>query len=422
MEVPKSKANDTDNVNQKADVFGVAIVAVCLVVPTILGRIYVRTRVLYYFGIDDIFMILSGVSVVAAATYSILTVTGGNYGTGQHIFDVSRQELINFFKSVYIWEVGYCVALLFIKLSIITYYNRLQPSRLYLFTLVVIVTGSTSFLLTNILQCWPISAAWDPDALPNASHSDACINDTVFAYCSAAFNIITDFWIWACCVRMLRNLQVAVKKKIEIMTIFSLGLLACGASIARLFTIHNFYGTSDKTWAIVPIMTCSFLELALAIVAACLPTLKPGFSRLSNWAQKQPAWVRTVKFCSKIPTLSGRRRSGGSSMPGRRRSSNASIVAIGVNGKAHSEPGRESPMSRRLSTIKSMVERDNRPNGNHKEPALSEIGRWGLKNNDFCRDLEMQHDLPPAIPERQPERSLSEHYLGSGGLVPKGLP
>ncbi|KAF3318904.1 hypothetical protein TWF173_005313 [Orbilia oligospora] len=363
MEVPKSKSSDTDNINQKADVFGVAIVAVCLVVPTILGRIYVRTRVLYYFGIDDIFMILSGVSVVAAATYSILTVTEGNYGTGQHMFEVSRQELINFFKSVYIWEVGYCVALLFIKLSIVTYYNRLQPSRLYLFTLVVIVAGSTSFLLTNILQCWPISAAWDPDALPNASHSDACINDTVFAYCSAAFNIITDFWIWACCVRMLRN----------------------------------------KTWAIVPIMTCSFLELALAIVAACLPTLKPGFSKLSNWVQKQPAWIRTVKFCSKIPTLNGRRRSG-------------------VNGKAHSEPGRESPMSRRLSTIKSMVERDNRPNGNHKEPALSEIGRWGLKNNDFCRDLEMQHDLPPAIPERQPERSLSEHYLGNGGLVPKGLP
>ncbi|KAF3105171.1 hypothetical protein TWF594_005755 [Orbilia oligospora] len=198
---------------------------------------------------------------------------------------------------------------------------------------------------------------------------------------------------------MLRNLQVAVKKKIEIMTIFPLGLLACGASIARLFTIHNFYGTSDKTWAIVPIMTCSFLELALAIVAACLPTLNPGFSRFSNWAQKQPAWIRTVKFCSKILTLNGRRRSGGSSMPGRRRSSNTSIVAIGVNGKAHSEPGRESPMSRRLSTIKSIVERDNRPNGNHKEPALSGIGRWGLKNNDFCRDLEMQHNLPPAIPK-----------------------
>ncbi|KAK6532471.1 hypothetical protein TWF281_006660 [Arthrobotrys megalospora] len=403
MESPYAK--DTDSINQKADVLGVAILSVCLVVPTILARVYVRTRVIPYFGIDDIFMILSGASVVAAASYAIMTVTEGNYGTGQHMFEVSRIELVNFFQSVYIWEVGYCVALLFIKLSIVTYYNRLQPSKLYLFTLGVIVAGSISFLITNIFQCWPITAAWDPDARPNASHSDRCINDTAFTYCSAVFNIITDFWIWGCCVRMLRNLQVAVKKKIEIITIFSLGLLACGASIARLFTIHNFYGTSDKTWAIVPIMTCSFLELALAIVAACLPTLKPGFVKLSNWAKRQPAWTRAVELCSRMPTLNGRRRSGGSSVEGRRRSS-----VFVPNGKAKTEPGRESPASRRLSTIKSMIERDNRPNG---EPVLSEIGRWGLNDNDFCRDLEMQHNLPPTIPERPPGRSLSDHYLGN---------
>ncbi|KAK6358065.1 hypothetical protein TWF730_007420 [Orbilia blumenaviensis] len=278
MESPKAK--DTDYINQKADVLGVAIVAMSLVVPTIFARVYVRTRIILYFGIDDILMILSGISVVAAASYSIVTVT---------------------------------------------------------------------------------------------------------------------------------DLQVAVKKKVEIMAIFSLGLLACGASIARLFTIHNFYGTEDKTWAIVPIMTCSFLELALAIVAACLPTLKPGFVKLSNWAKRQPFWAKTAEICSRVPTLNGRRRSTGSSIEDRRRSS-----VFGANGKANTEPGMESPAPRRLSTVRSMVEWEKRPNSRNKEPSLSEIGRWGLKNNDFCRDLEMQHDLPPTIPERPPGRSLSEHYLGSG--------
>ncbi|EPS43587.1 hypothetical protein H072_2381 [Dactylellina haptotyla CBS 200.50] len=402
-----SKSMDTDRINQRADVLSVAVLAVCLVVPSVIARVYVRTRIIPYFGIDDVFMILSGIAVVAAAVFSGITVTDGNYGTGQHLNEVNEIELINFFKSVYIWEIGYCVALLFIKLSILTYYNRLQPSLLYKITIAVVVAGSISFLITNILQCIPISSAWDPTASPNGSHSHTCINDVVFTYFSAAFNIITDFWIWGTCLRMLKGLQVATKKKFEIIFIFSIGLLACAASIARLCTIYNFYAVDDKTWAVVPIMTCSFLELALAIVAACLPTIKPGYLKICAWIKQRPLWTTVTEFCSKIPTLHGQRRSGASA-DGLRRSTDYER-----KGKASTEPGTSSasPVSRKLSTIRSMIEGDSK-NGN-KPPILSEIARWGLQDNDFCRDLEMQHELPSSVPERLAERSLSQHYLGN---------
>ncbi|KAK6543541.1 hypothetical protein TWF694_000286 [Orbilia ellipsospora] len=203
MESPQ--IHDTDAVNQRADVLAVSILAVCLVLPTILARIYVRTRIIPYFGIDDILMILSGISVVGVAIYSGIVVTEGNYGTGQHIDEVNTTELINFDKSVYIWEIAYCVALFFIKVSILTYYNRLQPSVSYKVTMVIVSAGSFSFLITNIFQCNPIKASWDPNASPNGDKSHQCINDVAFTYSSAIFNIITDFWIWGSCIVMLKG-------------------------------------------------------------------------------------------------------------------------------------------------------------------------------------------------------------------------
>ncbi|KAF3929969.1 hypothetical protein AA313_de0207007 [Arthrobotrys entomopaga] len=406
MEAPQEQ--DTDAINQSVDVLSVSILVICLVVPTITGRLYVRTRLIPYFGIDDVFMLLSGISVVSVAVYSGIVVTEGNYGTGQHLDEVDTRELINFDKSVYIWELGYTIAQFFIKMSILTYYNRLQSSILYKTTMVVVAAGSLSFLITNIFQCNPVDAAWDPNASPNGNKSQQCINDVAFTYASATFNIITDFWIWGCCITMLKGgLQVGKRKKIEVIVIFSLGLLACGASIGRICTISRFYATIDKTWAIVPIMTCSFLELALAIVAACLPTLKPGFNTLSSWIKQQSAYIRASRLFSKIPTIKIK-SSSSSSRGGGHKSS-----CFSITGKPEMNVRTATPVTRDMSTIRSMIEASEGRGENNTNPILAEIGRWGLQNNDFCQDLEMQHELPTAAVPRSGVRSLSKHYLGN---------
>lgn len=133
------------------------------------------------------------------------TALAENYGTGQRSYEVTFDELRNFDLSIYIWELGYCIGMMFIKISILTYYQRLQPSRIYQWTLGVVVAGSIAILVAQICQCWPIQNAWNPSEGPHRGTSKSCVNDVALTFFAAVFTIVTDFWIWACCLKMLKS-------------------------------------------------------------------------------------------------------------------------------------------------------------------------------------------------------------------------
>lgn len=54
----------------------------------------------------------------------------------------------------------------------------------------------------------------------------------------------------------------------------------CITSIVRIRTLKTAASTKDPNWDNVDAATWSFLEVTLAIIAACLPTLRPLFSKL----------------------------------------------------------------------------------------------------------------------------------------------
>jgi hypothetical protein len=54
----------------------------------------------------------------------------------------------------------------------------------------------------------------------------------------------------------------------------------CIITIVRIRTLRQAAETSDPNWNNVDAATWSFLELTIAIIAACLPTLRPIFVKL----------------------------------------------------------------------------------------------------------------------------------------------
>lgn len=195
----------------------------------------------------------------------------------------------------------------------------------------------------------------------------------------------------------------------------------------RLFTIKNFYASDDPTWDAIPIIICSFIEVSLAIVAACLPMNKAGFVRSRAWIrQNKPDWLRTPSFLKRIPVIKASSWVG-SFIPRKQKGDD-----VENGGKAAEAPNGVPVMSHpsclwkkmrgsRASTsvAGTLVDEEKADKGGVLKPStgLSEIGNWGLQNNDFCENLNAQHELPPpaVVRDRQQSEGINNYYYESGG-------
>lgn len=79
-----------------------------------------------------------------------------------------------------------------------------------------------SFVLATAFQCNPINHSW---LQVDSTHLGHCNNINLQSWMSAVFNIIIDLIIIVLPLKNLYGLQIALKKKIMIMFMFSLGIL-----------------------------------------------------------------------------------------------------------------------------------------------------------------------------------------------------
>jgi hypothetical protein len=95
-------------------------------------------------------------------------------------------------------------------------------------------------------------------------------------HANAALNITTDLLVAALPIRQLWKLQIAMRQKIALLLILTLGWFVVIISIIRLyFLILVAKHPEDQTWYSGPAAYWSVLEVNLAIVCASTPCLKP---------------------------------------------------------------------------------------------------------------------------------------------------
>ncbi|KAJ5248960.1 hypothetical protein N7468_000411 [Penicillium chermesinum] len=246
----------------------------------------------------DDYMIIFATAVSITLAISGLVYAFGTpgppYGYGRHEAALSPHEIESFLRGDYIFSHLYDWAIASIKLAILALYYRIFSTvvfrRVVIATAVFIVLWLAAMEIGLGLQCIPVEKVWNT-ALPGS-----CLNLVAFSYFTNITNLVTDIWIFLLPLPVIFSLHVTRKRKFEVAGVFTIGILACGVSIARL-TVVVSQGSSDFTWAGVPLGILSVFETLGGIICANIPflyrvitrTLKRIFSSLASSGAEAPS-------------------------------------------------------------------------------------------------------------------------------------
>lgn len=112
------------------------------------------------------------------------------------------------------------------KISICLFYLRVFPARPFRMMTYIVIGLNTGFLIAfvmiSVLQCRPIKGAW--------LHWDgeghySCNNINAQGWSAAAINMVLDLIVMALPLRELYRLNLSLRKKLFVMSMFSLGIL-----------------------------------------------------------------------------------------------------------------------------------------------------------------------------------------------------
>ncbi|KAK6529355.1 hypothetical protein TWF281_008532 [Arthrobotrys megalospora] len=202
------------------------------------------------------------------------------YGTGRHISTVTIDELIPTLRYWFAYQILYPLVLLFIKLSILAFYVGISPQRWYRNTVygvgIFVIAWTITFIFAYIFECPNPSTAWSLD-FPRG-----CVNLPALYYSTASINIATDLIILLLPIPVLRQLQIDKRRKLVLIAIFSVGVVAVAGSVARLWSLWKYQHTVDVSYDAIFILLFSHIEINLAIMCACAPALKPLFKSFAT--------------------------------------------------------------------------------------------------------------------------------------------
>ncbi|KAL4868008.1 hypothetical protein BDV12DRAFT_109147 [Aspergillus spectabilis] len=241
-------------------------------------RCYVRLFVLRRFYVEDGIML---VSMMCSAGVLACFVGESKHGLGQLMrtitADGNDEALAKWF-----WPHALIIVLgiSLVKISIGFFLLRFTAQKKFLKpfilgSLIFLALFTLASLLTLILQCIPVRAAWD-FAL-RGQPGTKCYSNTTYLSIgkfNSAINIVTDFLYALLPVYMFYDIQVNRRTKASLMGILGLGFFACAAAIVKAvyqagaFDEPEMYRDADyHIWNAV--------ELNVGIIAACFPTIKP---------------------------------------------------------------------------------------------------------------------------------------------------
>ncbi|KAL3418571.1 integral membrane protein [Phlyctema vagabunda] len=256
-------------------------------------RIYTRVFVNKYRGWDDLFI---AIAMLFSTGDQGMKIAWCLVGLGQHVSKLDADQLKYVLNITYAIQILYPWSLGLAKISVLAFYLRLFPSDNFRIVCKVAIGVMVCFILsislTMAFACNPISWGWKLGNVPY------CIDKEAVQYAASVLNLVTDLVILCLPMKYLWHLSLNKKKRVMVITLFSLGSMTCIASAVRLSTITKFYASEDPTYAAFPIAIWSAIEINLTLIAASIPSLKPLFSRIFNFdsTEKRTGTTTTGSF------------------------------------------------------------------------------------------------------------------------------
>lgn len=139
-----------------------------------------------------------------------------------------------------------------------------------------------AIFFTAVFQCTPIMKTFHPEI------AGTCISTPHFFIATAALTILTDLLVLVIPTWLLWDIRLKPKKKIATIFLLSLGCLVTSISVYRMwYLITVYFGGPNPDPMYTLAGTSSGIEVNLAIITACGPSMKPLITRfLPNFLER----------------------------------------------------------------------------------------------------------------------------------------
>ncbi|KAI0162929.1 hypothetical protein BJ166DRAFT_281161 [Pestalotiopsis sp. NC0098] len=235
-------------------------------------RIWARKAGKPSFGLDDALILAALIPLTAFAIVGWISI---GFGEGRHIIFVTNPA--GFIQAYVVAIVAYAICVVLTKISILCFYCRIffpvrhLPLVSWIFG-IFIVAYNLALIFTTTLQCVPLSSMW-------TGAPGKCFETLPPFTALGIVNVVTDVGILALPVRHIVHLRLRVTQRVQVCGIFLLGGVVCVFGIIRVVALARA-PQGDSSWNQVWSGVWSFCEVAIGIVAACLPTLAILVSKL----------------------------------------------------------------------------------------------------------------------------------------------
>ncbi|KAI1123647.1 hypothetical protein F5Y10DRAFT_285827 [Nemania abortiva] len=249
-------------------------------------RFWARRLISQPWGIDDYLALSALILHHGVQGAAIVCVELGGLGRDTALFIMEHPNaLIYLNQAVLATEVLYALSSPTIKLSVLALYWRIFPTRSMKIACIILasfcIVWAVVIGIVDFFQCRPLHALWIVEL--SQSPDTKCIDIVLFWLGTAAPNCAFDLITLILPIREVIRLRSSLSRKIGICAVFLLGGVAFAASLTRVvFIIILYYAggvtNPDKQFVIPGGST--IVEVYVAVIGACLPTLIPIYRRL----------------------------------------------------------------------------------------------------------------------------------------------
>ncbi|KAI0202651.1 hypothetical protein F4808DRAFT_68624 [Astrocystis sublimbata] len=256
-----------------------------LATVTVALRLWARKLTRLPLGADDWLCIAALFFQHAVMIASSVAAVNGGLGRDMSVLALQYPDaVVVLFQSAFAGELGYTYSSPLIKLSVLVFYRRIFPTRAV--RLGTLIIGTTCILwciaitILDFIQCRPLKAFWyiELQALPTTH----CINPIQSFLGNSLANSLIDLFTLTLPINEVLKLHTTTRRKINIALVFLLGGVAFAASAVRTVStgviIKKGYTNFSKQFVLSLIATV--IEIYVAIIGACMPTLVPVYRRL----------------------------------------------------------------------------------------------------------------------------------------------
>ncbi|MCJ1297646.1 hypothetical protein MMC08_000434 [Hypocenomyce scalaris] len=275
-----------------AEVVVLSIVFPVLSIVAVALRLYSRRLKKLRLQADDYIIIPALALVIGMGIDGIIGANYGDFGQHQKLgpdgSPVDMHAIVVFNQCLWALELLSISALTLIKLSVLLFYRRIFTTPT--FCILVWIVGSfvtawgIAFFFANFFQCIPITGVWE------TGKPRHCVNSVHLDNAYQGLNIMTDITILIMPWPMIWGLQMQPGRKAQVGGVFFLGAFVCAVPIIRMCFINLAGVTTDHdvTYQLSSIFYWIIVESSVAVVSACLPTMRPLFQGSSRNRASQP--------------------------------------------------------------------------------------------------------------------------------------